>query len=136
MEDLDLDDGTTPAKDADGVPYCRVHHCRMTQSSGGKADNPKSYYKCKVKGCKETARIIKTPNPKVVPDHPLECPRCSREEKPVVCERDDKSSTASMVILKCPRCLWKSTAFVVPQLAAAHIAARNSRMPGEEIGER
>jgi hypothetical protein len=124
------------AKDADGIPYCRVHHCRMIQSSGGKADNPKTYYKCKANGCVETARIIKTPDPRVVPDRLQACPRCSRDKGQVICERDQKSSTAAMVILKCPSCGWKSSAMAVPQLAAALFARHKSMPPIENIGER
>jgi hypothetical protein len=133
------DAAETVAKDVDGVPYCRVHHCRMIQSSGGKTDNPKTYYKCKVAKCVETARIIKTSDPRVVPDQPLACPRCSKEDKPpVICERDPRSSTAACVILICPRCRWKSTAMAVPQLAAAHFARgrTTSHLPPEEIGAR
>lgn len=140
VTDLDLEEVPAQpvevtAKDADGVPYCRVHHCRMVQSSGGKKGNPKAYYKCRVNGCEETARIVKTDNPRIVPDHPQHCPRCSRNEKPVVCVRDEKSSTAAMVILKCPQCSWKSTAFVVPHLAAFQLSQRKQQ-PAEEIGGR
>lgn len=132
------DAAETAAKDVDGIPYCRVHHCRMIQSSGGKSDNPKTYYKCKVAKCTETARIIKTSKPSIVPDQPLGCPRCSKDNSPMICERDQKSSTAACVILKCPACGWKSTAMVVPQLAAAHFArgGRSSLPPVEEIGAR
>jgi hypothetical protein len=130
--------GETVAKDDDGVPYCPLHHCRMVQSSGGNTDNPKCYYKCKVDGCKQTARIIKTTKTQIVPDQPQACPRCSRDRAPVICERDPKSSTVAMVILKCPSCGWKSSAMVVPQLAAAYFArqGRSSLPPVEEIGAR
>lgn len=142
---LGLDDSPSPpdvaetaAKDVDGVPYCRVHHCRMTQYSGGAKDNPKAYYKCKAPDCKETARIIKTDKPQIVPDRLLGCPRCSNGDELVVCERDPRCSTAACVILTCPKCKWKSTAMAVPQLAAAHFArgGRSSLPPVEEIGAR
>jgi hypothetical protein len=132
---LEETDGAA-AKDVDGVPYCRVHHCRMIQSSGGKADNPKTYYKCKVAKCTETARIIKTDKPQIVPEKPQACPRCSKDGELVICERDPKSSTAAMVILKCPDCGWKSSAMAVPQLAAAHFARGRTSPPVEEIGAR
>jgi hypothetical protein len=124
------------AKDVDGVPYCRLHHCRMTQASGGKPDNPKVYYKCKAAGCTETARVIKTSDPRIVPDRLQTCPRCTRDDSPAICERDPKSSTAAMVILKCPRCGWKSTGLAVPQLAAAHFARGRAFADPEEIGAR
>jgi hypothetical protein len=125
------------SRDVDGIPYCPLHHCRMIQASGAKSDNPKAYYKCKAPNCKTTARVIKTPDPRVVPDRLQACPRCTRDDSPAICERDPKSSTAAMVILKCPRCGWKSTGMAVPQLAAAHFA-RGNRKPEfvEEIGAR
>jgi hypothetical protein len=140
---LSLDDepnGTDaqPAKDTDGVPYCRVHHCRMKQKSGGKKSSPTAYYSCPVDRCQEKAQKIKTVNECVVPRDPLTCPRCSKGGKPVHCERDPKASTAAMVILKCPSCGWKSSAFAVPQLAAAHFAARQQgrKPPIENLGDR
>lgn len=140
IQDLDLDDGDRPsdgpAKDSDGVPYCRKHHCRMKQASGGKKGGPKLYYSCPVPGCEERSQKIKTPRECVVPAQPLECPRCSKDGKPVYCERDKKSSTAAMVILRCPRCQWKSSAMAVPQLAAAHLMQRQRPEPVEEIGSR
>lgn len=140
IHDLDLEDGPnqandTPAKDADGVPYCRKHHCRMIQSSGGKKGNPKKYYQCKVSGCEETARVVKTDNPRIVPSEPQACPRCSTENTPVICSRDDAASSAAMVVVKCPICNWKSSPFVVPHLAAFQMAHRK-QPPVEEIGLR
>jgi hypothetical protein len=140
---LSLDDepngsDAQPAKDTDGIPYCQKHHCRMKQGCGGKKNAPTSYYYCKVKGCGESGQRIKTPNPGVVPGEPLACPRCSKGGKPVHGERDPKASTAAMVILKCPSCGWKSSAFAVPQLAAAHFAARQQgrKPPIENLGDR
>lgn len=140
IHDLDLEDDKYPsadgsAKDADGVPYCRKHHCRMERSSGGKKGNPTEYYKCPVPNCDAKAQKIKTIRECVVPKQPLACPRCSKGSKPVHCERDIDASTAAMVILKCPRCKWKSSAMAVPQLAAAYFAHRE-RPKESELGER
>ena len=120
-----------PAKDADGIPYCKKHHCRMKAYSGGGKSNPKSYYKCTVEGCGETDQKIKTTRDSVVPHNPLACPRCSGRsaKEPVYCERDEQASTSAMVILKCPRCGWKSGAMVVPHLAAAHFARAGRSSP-------
>lgn len=133
MDDIEPE---MPAKDADGIPYCRKHHCRMEQASGGKKNSPTAYYRCKVADCKEKAQKVKTPNPAVVPAQPIACPRCSKSNKPVHCERDPKASTAAMVILKCPACGWKSSGLVVPQLAAAHFARRGPVIPIANIGDR
>jgi hypothetical protein len=123
-------------RDVDGIPYCPMHHCRMIQASGARTDNPKAYYKCKAPNCKATARVVKTPDPRVVPDRLQPCPRCSGKKGDVICERDPKASTAAMVILKCPVCGWKSTAMAVPQLAAAHFARGRKPEAIEEIGAR
>ena len=124
-----------PAKDNDGVPYCRLHHCRMKQSSGGRKGSPSAYYSCPVPKCGEKSQKIKTRRESVVPSKPVICPRCSKGDDPSFCERDPKCSTAASVILKCPRCGWKSVAMAVPQLAAAHFA-RRTESPPAEIGER
>ncbi len=140
-DDKDVKAGTAtessdaPAKDVDGIPYCRKHHCRMKQTSGGKKDTPQSYYGCPVSRCKETAKHIRSKVESVVPAKPLACPRCSTPKKAVHCERDVQRSTAAMVILKCPKCSWKSNGMAVPQLAAAHFA-RNESEPVEDIGDR
>lgn len=133
--DDSLDTGAAaPTKDNDGVPYCQVHHCRMKQTSGGKKESVVAYYSCCVKGCDEKAKMIKTSNPGVVPPQPLCCPRCKPDQ---ICERDKDASTAASVILRCPRCSWKSGAMPVPQLAAAHFAARKpSREREPNIGDR
>ena len=130
---------STP-KDVDGVPYCKRHHCRMVQYSGGGKENPKAYYKCPVPKCPEDrAQMIKTPRECVVPPKPLTCSRCTnRTGVPVYCERDDHVSTAAAVVLKCPGCGWKSNTLAVPQLAAAHLARLQRPKPEvhEEIGAR
>jgi len=123
-----------PAKDADGVPYCVVHHCRMKQASGGRKNSPTAYYSCPVPGCDEKAKRIKTPNESVVPPHPQRCPRCPGK-KPVFCERDANNSTAASTILQCPQCGWRSAAMARPELAAAHLAQRQ-RPPVADIGDR
>lgn len=138
---MPLDDSGTPSdavvtKDNDGIPYCREHHCRMKQASGGKKGSATAYYKCPVTACEETAQKIKTTREGVVPQSPQACPRCSTPKKRVYCERDKNASTPSSVILKCPRCEWKSTAFVVPSLAAAHFASRPVRSQVANVGDR
>lgn len=143
-EPLGLDDSPAesplaPAKDTDGVPYCRTHHCRMRQASGGSRRSPKVYYACPVEGCEAREQKIKTRHENVVPQNPQACPRCSRAKKPVYCERDKDSSTATRVVLKCPGCGWKSGAMPVPQLAAAHFASRETRQQsehGSNLGDR
>lgn len=131
---VDETDGQS-AKDNDGIPYCRKHHCRMQNSSGGKKGSRTKYYSCPVSGCEEKQQVIKTERPSVVPANPQECPRCSKKQ-PVYCERDQDASTAASVILKCPDCGWKSTAMVVPQLAAAHFANRRKVAIEHGVGDR
>jgi hypothetical protein len=136
MEPMLLDAGSdapaTPAKDVDGIPYCPKHHCRMEMASGGKKGSPTSYYRCKVDGCDEKAKRIKTDRPGVVPAQPQECPRCNG----VICERDPASSNGAKVVLKCPCCGWKSTALAVPQLAAAMFAGRRTAAVEPMVGDR
>jgi hypothetical protein len=114
------------------------HHCRMVQASGGGGDNPKVYYKCKVRGCEAKANVIRTDDPRVVPKEPQLCPRCSSKKGGVICERDTRVSTPAMVILQCPVCGWKSTGLASPSLAAAHFArgGRKLQETVEEIGAR
>lgn len=127
-----------PAKDVDGVPYCRKHHCRMKQTSGGKKGNRTSYYSCPVDDCEEKAQKIKTERECIVPPQPLACPRCSKSGDPVYAERDQRFSTAAAVILKCPSCGWKSSPLPIPQFALAELNRR--RRPAiestEELGSR
>lgn len=127
----------TPAKDNDGVPYCPKHHCRMTRVSGGKKGSVITYFTCSVAECDAKSKMIKTNHPGVVPSQPLACPRCSKGDIPVFCERDGHASSAASVILKCPSCSWKSGAMAVPQLAAAHFASRKPlRPPVPGVGDR
>jgi hypothetical protein len=128
---------TEPAalKDADGVPYCRRHHCRMKCASGGKKSSPTLYYACPVPDCDEKAQRVKGVHERVVPAGPQACPRCSRPGREIFCERDPHHSTAAAVVLKCPACGWKSNALVVPHLAALHL----TRRPGPraaDVGDR
>ena len=127
---------TARARDMDGVPYCRDHHCRMKQSSGGKKHSPTSYYKCPVPRCDAKAQMIKTRREQVVPPTPLVCPHCSSESKPVYCVRSKKHSTAAFVILVCPACEWKSNSLALPQLAAQHYDSRRSSVVAPMIGDR
>lgn len=127
----------TPAKDNDGVPYCPKHHCRMKQSSGGKKGAIIAYYTCPVADCDAKSKMIRTNHPGVVPPQPLCCPRCSKGDASVYCERDAHASSAAAVILKCPSCSWKSGAMAVPQLAAAHFASmKPRRAPEPGVGDR
>lgn len=129
-------DNQQPAKDNDGIPYCRSHHCRMKQTGGGRKGSRTAYYACPVKGCEEKQQTIRTVRPGVVPPQPLACPHCRRRKQAVYCERDPERSTAAMVILRCPQCGWKSSGFAVPQLAAAHFARGPEREPEPGIGAR
>jgi len=124
-----------PSDDNDGVPYCQKHHCRMAQASGGKKSERIRRFACPVPKCEETAKKIKTKYLQVVPTNPICCSRCSNNDKPVYCERDDASSSAAQVVLKCPSCGWKSNTLVVPQLAAAQFAHRQT-VPTENVGDR
>ena len=130
--------GTTAdsGKDADGIPYCRVHHCRMKRYSGGKKGSPTIYYKCAVKECNCTAQIVKTRREGVVPPTPVCCPRCSTSKAPVVCERNDALSRATCVIVQCPSCGWKSGAMALPQLAAQHGDGRLRKPEASLLGDR
>ena len=127
------DHAEQPAKDIDGVPYCRDHHCRMKMSSGGKKNSPTSYLKCPVEGCEQKAQMIKTKRESVVPNNPVTCPRCAGG---IVCVRSPKFSTAAYVVVQCPSCAWKSNSMALPQLAAQHFAARQMRRPEPMIGDR
>lgn len=133
QEPMGLDDHVEPAvaKDLDGIPYCRKHHCRMTQTSGGAKGSRKAYYKCPVAKCDETGVRIKTTIEGLVPKDPVECPRCK-----VVCERDVKRSTPASVVLSCPECNWGSPAFASPQFAAAHMGRRSVLQHEANVGER
>ncbi|MEN0109308.1 MAG: hypothetical protein AAF805_01170 [Planctomycetota bacterium] len=122
-------------RDVDGVPYCPKHHCRMKARSGGKQGSAISYYRCPVKGCTASAKMIRTRNERIVPSEPQLCPRCSTPKAPVVCERDDSVSSAARVVLKCPQCGWKSNAMVVPTLAAA-MQAHRKRRAAKAVGDR
>lgn len=126
----------TPAveKDEDGVPYCVKHHCRMKQTSGGKAGSPVSYHKCPVEGCEEKAKRIKGARP-VIPAEPLLCPRCAGITPRPVMGRDPKTSTAMYTILKCPCCGHKSSPMPHPDFVANHAKARGV-VPVEELGAR
>lgn len=133
-DDESSEEGIAP-KDEDGVPYCRKHHCRMKYSSGGKKGSATKYYQCPVAKCPEKAQIIRTPKVSVVPPQPLKCPRCSKGKRSVFCERDANLSTPASVILRCPKCTWKSNAMAVPALAAQHLMHRPSAEVAE-IGDR
>jgi len=135
LDDSVVETDSTPAKDVDGIPYCRAHHCRMKQKSGGKKGSRTAYYSCPVPGCGEKSQMIKTKHPGVVPPQPLVCARCSDKKKKVYCERDKDCSTAAAVILRCPSCGWKSNTMAVPQLAAAHFS-RQSTMLVSGVGDR
>lgn len=122
-----------PAVEKDGQPYCVKHHCRMQQTSGGKAGSPYSYCKCPVEGCEEKAKRIKTA--KSVPADPLNCPRCLGLSPKPIMERDDRVSTLMYSILKCPCCGHKSSPMPRPEFVANH--ARSRGIPQvEDVGAR
>lgn len=124
------------AKDIDGIPYCRTHHCRMIRNSGGKKGSPTTYYKCPVNDCDATAQIIKTQRESVVPTEPIACPRCSSKDKKVICSRDQRLSNTAFVVVKCPKCNWKSNTLAVPNFALQRFAGRRSSRVSEGIGDR
>jgi len=129
QDDFTAEDETpqiTPpaAKDADGVPYCRLHHCRMKRVSGGKKGSPTVYYQCPVEGCQCKAQMIRTKRESVVPPNPVCCPKCSTEQDPVICERSERHSRSTAVVVQCPKCNWKSNMMPVPMLVVQHFAAR------------
>lgn len=134
--DFEDDIGVAPVaaeKDMDGVPYCVKHHCRMHQTSGGKAGSPVAYFKCPVDGCEEKAKRVKTA--KSVPAEPMKCPRCMGLSPQPIMERDNGVSTLMYSILKCPCCGHKSATMPRPEFVANHASARGFLKP-EEIGSR
>ena len=118
-------------KTENGTPYCVKHHCKMVQASGGKAGSPVAYFKCPVKGCKETGKRVKQSR-SVIPSEPHTCPRC---EKHPVMERDAALSTAMYSILKCPTCGHKSAPMPRPEFVQHHEQARGV-MPEPALGAR
>ncbi len=103
-----------------GIPYCRKHMCQMEQSSGGEAGSSVAYCRCRVMGCKQTAKRVKNPK-SVIPIEPHRCHRC--KEKPVM-ERDDRISNGMYTILKCPVCSHASAPIPLPELVKNHTEAR------------
>jgi DNA-directed RNA polymerase subunit RPC12/RpoP len=127
---------TGPAKDVDGIPYCRDHHVRMKRYSGGKKGSPTVYYKCPVKGCECKEQIINTKRDSVVPKEPVQCPHCSTPDRPVVCSKSKEHSSHGAVVLQCPECGWKSGKLAIPSLAAQHFEGRRMRVEPMGIGDR
>ncbi len=125
---------TAVAKDENGIPYCRKHHVRMKQTSGGKKGSQVAYHSCPVADCQETSKRIKTMNESSVPSKPQHCPRCSTDKKPIVLERSPRHSTGYYTILQCPACQFKSTPMPRPEFIAAQKRARNPAV--EDIGSR
>lgn len=129
FEDAELEEQTRPTaspaapKDDDGVPYCAKHHCRMKQTSGGKAGSPVAYHACPVDGCEEKAKRVKTARPSI-PAEPLLCPRCAGINPRPIMERDAKVSTQMYTILKCTCCGHKSQPMPRPEFVANHAKAR------------
>lgn len=138
--DDDLEQQTRPdetsaaPKDDDGVPYCAKHHCRMKQTSGGKAGSPVAYHKCSVEGCEETAKRVKSARP-VIPAEPLLCHHCSGVSPRPIMERDPKASTLMYTILRCPCCGYKSSPLPRPEFVASHAQSRG-KIPVEDLGGR
>ena len=121
-------------KDVDGVPYCRIHHCRMKSRSGAAKSKGKDYYACPVDGCEERGIRIRSVAT-IVPPSPLPCPRCATDKKPVYCERDPKRSTATGVVLVCPKCRYNAGMYAVPQLEAMRLARRHEEVI-DGVGDR
>lgn len=120
-------------KDTDGVPYCVKHHCRMQQTSGGRAGSPVSYFKCPVDSCDEKGKRIKSV--KSVPADAMACQRCRGLSPQPIMERDAAVSTLMYSILKCPCCGHKTAPLPRPEFVANHLRAR-SKPQVEEIGAR
>jgi len=125
-------------KDADGVPYCVLHHCRMEQVSGGRAGDGMTYLRCPVDGCGEKGKKIRTTQPKLVPSAPLTCSACERGGELVFLERDPKASTHQFTVLHCPRCGRSLPAVARPEFADADARGRAmaARRNAAEIGGR
>lgn len=107
-----------------GIPYCRKHMCQMEQSSGGDAGSPVAYCRCRVEGCKQTAKRVKNPK-SVIPIEPHRCHRCPT--KPIM-ERDERISTGLYSILKCPVCSHASAPIPLPELVKYHTEARSKQV--------
>jgi len=146
VQPMGLDDDVqaeeqTP-RDVDGIPYCKKHHCRMKQTSGGKGAT--KYYSCPVKSpkCDQKAQIVKTAFPTVVPPHPTRCQNCAKidgnADAAPYCTLDESASSPAMVILKCPVCGHKSGSMPTPTLAAQQLAARArvQRADDASLGDR
>lgn len=137
IEPVTNDTPLPPTRDEDGIPYCRKHHCRMKQTSGGKKGSKVAYYACPVPQCKERAMQVKTKNEGIVPKQPMICPACRNRGKKVFMARDDDVSTNAETVLRCPSCRRNGGLFPVPQIVAAQLARREKRRsPDEEIGAR
>lgn len=134
-EEIDEQVATQPAaeKDTDGVPYCVKHHCRMQQTSGGRAGSPVAYFKCPVDGCAEKGKRVKSV--KSVPNDAMKCQRCAGLEPQPIMERDIPASTQMYTILKCPCCGHKTAPLPRPEFVANYQRARD-RQYVEEIGAR
>lgn len=116
--------------DEDGTPYCVAHHCRMKQTTGGKAGSTVAHYACPVKDCKCTSKKVKAS--KSIPREPHKCPRCP--EHPVM-ERNAKLSRATYTILECPACGHKSAPMARPEFVVYHERARGIAT-AEPVGSR
>ena len=121
-------------KDESGVPYCAKHHCRMRQTSAGKAGSPVAYFKCPAEGCDEKGKRVKSTK-SVIPSEPCVCQRCARLDSRQVMERDVRLSTAMYTILRCPGCKGTSAPLPRPEFVENHARSRG-RAPAEELGSR
>lgn len=134
----DVEDKTSSAEELptvekaeDGTPYCALHHCKMKQTSGGKAGSPVAYFKCPVDGCEEKGKKVKT-SKSVIPSEPHTCSRCGGVP---VMSRDPKLSRATYTILRCPECGHKSAPMPRPEFVHGFDRARGA-LAVEPLGMR
>lgn len=132
------DDMKATGRDADGVPYCPVHMCRMLMTSGQGAKG-KDYYKCRVPRCPETGQRVRVEE-RFVPDQPNMCPRCKDADGQTYVAREysKKRSTNEFAIMACPRCGEESGPIPLPKFAQVmeNQRKRGGRMPVAGIGDR
>ena len=122
-------------KDADGVPYCKVHHVRMRQYSGKTKENPKAYYRCPVPDCDATASLVRI-GAKSVPSEPLTCPECRRLGQTVYMQRDSRRSTHSGIVLVCTECQYSVGPLALPHTGALLDYQRRRGGGAGQIGDR
>jgi len=129
VESMTTESNDVNARDNDGVPYCRKHHCRMRVVSGAGKTRGKDYLACPVEGCDERGTKIRNATDRMVPSSPVMCPRCQ-----CACVRHDRLSDHAGVVLVCPKCKFSPGKFALPQLEVARQVPRRADVPG--VGDR